>query len=138
MTAKVDNKLKLNGMFSLGKWVYDGNITGRRFDVNNNNISGGVTTTYYVDGTRVGDVAQMTASLGAAYEIAPRLNFDANYRLSDKLYASLDPTKQTSATNKGTLELPSYGLVDAGVSYRVLLGADKSKSSSSNITGRRF
>ncbi|WGK95336.1 MULTISPECIES: TonB-dependent receptor [Flavobacterium] len=128
MTAKVDNKLKLNGMFSLGKWVYDGNITGRRFDVNNNNISGGVTTTYYVDGTRVGDVAQMTASLGAAYEIAPRLNFDANYRLSDKLYASLDPTKQTSATNKGTLELPSYGLVDAGVSYRVLLGADKSKS----------
>lgn len=128
MNAKVGDKLKLNGMFSLGKWVYEGNITGRRFDVNNNNISGGTTTTYFVDGTRVGDVAQMTASLGAAYELAPRFNVDANYRLSDKLYASLDPTRQTSATNKGTLELPSYGLVDAGISYRLLLGTDKSKS----------
>lgn len=128
MNAKVGDKLKLNGMFSLGKWVYEGNITGRRFDVNNNNISGGTTTTYFVDGTRVGDVAQMTASIGAAYELAPRFNVDANYRLSDKLFASLDPTKQTSATNKGTLELPSYGLVDAGISYRVLLGTDKSKS----------
>ncbi len=128
MNAKVGDKLKLNGMFSLGKWVYEGNITGRRFDVNNNNISGGTTTTYFVDGTRVGDVAQMTASLGAAYELAPRFNVDANYRLSDKLFASLDPTRQTSATNKGTLELPSYGLVDAGISYRLLLGTDKSKS----------
>jgi outer membrane cobalamin receptor len=128
MNAKVGDKLKLNGMFSLGKWVYEGNITGRRFDVNNNNISGGTTTTYFVDGTRVGDVAQMTASLGAAYELAPRFNVDANYRVSDKLFASLDPTKQTSATNKGTLELPSYGLVDAGISYRLLLGTDKSKS----------
>jgi hypothetical protein len=128
LNAKVGDKLKLNGMFSLGKWVYEGNITGRRFDVNNNNISGGTTTTYFVDGTRVGDVAQMTASIGAAYELAPRFNVDANYRLSDKLFASLDPTKQTSATNKGTLELPSYGLVDAGISYRVLLGTDKSKS----------
>ena len=128
MNAKVTDKLKLNGMFSLGKWVYDGNITGRRFDVNNNNISGGTTTTYFVDGTRVGDVAQMTASLGAAYEVLPRFNVDANYRLSDKLYASLDPTRQTSATNKGTLELPSYGLVDAGISYKLMLGTDKSKS----------
>jgi len=128
MNAKVGDKLKLNGMFSLGKWVYEGNITGRRFDVNNSNISGGTTTTYFVDGTRVGDVAQMTASLGAAYELAPRFNVDANYRLSDKLFASLDPTRQTSATNKGTLELPSYGLVDAGISYRLLLGTDKSKS----------
>jgi outer membrane cobalamin receptor len=128
VNAKVGDKLKLNGMFSLGKWVYEGNITGRRFDVNNNNISGGTTTTYFVDGTRVGDVAQMTASIGAAYELAPRFNVDANYRLSDKLFASLDPTKQISATNKGTLELPSYGLVDAGISYRVLLGTDKSKS----------
>ncbi|MBP6460660.1 MAG: TonB-dependent receptor [Crocinitomicaceae bacterium] len=128
MNAKVGDKLKLNGMFSLGKWVYEGNITGRRFDVNNNNISGGTTTTYFVDGTRVGDVAQMTASIGAVYEVLPRFNVDANYRLSDKLYASLDPTKQTSATNKGTLELPSYGLVDAGISYKLLLGSDKSKS----------
>jgi hypothetical protein len=128
LNSKLTDKLKLNGMFSLGKWVYEGNITGRRFDVNNNNISGGTTTTYFVDGTRVGDVAQMTASLGAAYELAPRFNVDANYRLSDKLFASLDPTRQTSATNKGTLELPSYGLVDAGISYRLLLGTDKSKS----------
>ena len=126
--ARIMDKLKLNGMFSYGNWVYQDNITGTRFDVNNNNISGGTTTTYYVDGTKVGDVAQMTASLGASYEILKRFNVDANYRFHDKLYASLDPTRQTSATNKGTLELPSYGLMDAGISYKWLLGADKSKS----------
>ncbi len=126
--AKITNKLRVNGMFSLGKWVYQNNITGTRFDVNNNNISGGTTTTYYVDGTRVGDVAQMTASFGASYEIVKRFNVDANYRFYDKLYASLDPTRQTAAVNKGTLELPSYGLMDAGVSYKWLLGKDKTKS----------
>ena len=126
--ARIMDKLKLNGMFSYGNWVYKNNITGTRYDVNNNNISGGTSTTYYVDGTKVGDVAQMTASLGASYEILKRFNVDANYRFHDKLYASLDPTRQTSATNKGTLELPSFGLMDAGISYKWLLGADKSKS----------
>ena len=127
MTAKLD-KLKLNGMVSYGNWVYQNDITGRRYDVANNEISGGTATTYYVNGTKVGDVAQFTASAGATYAILNTLSVDANYRVADNLYASLDPTRQTSATNLGTLKLPSYGLMDAGVSFKLPVGKDKTDS----------
>ena len=127
MTAKLD-KLKLNGMVSYGNWVYQNDITGRRYDVANNEISGGTATTYYVNGTKVGDVAQFTASAGATYAILNTLSVDANYRVADNLYASLDPTRQTSATNLGTLKLPSYGLMDAGVSFKMPVGKDKTDS----------
>jgi outer membrane cobalamin receptor len=125
MTAKLD-KLKLNGMISIGNWEYENDITGRRFDVNNNEISGGTAPTYYVAGTKVGNAAQFTASAGGSYDFTKTFSIDANYRYADKLYASLDPSRQTSATNKGTLQLPSYGLVDAGISYKFLFGKDKS------------
>jgi hypothetical protein len=125
MNAKLLENLRLNGMVSVGNWEYKDDITGKRYDVANNEISGGTTTTYYVDGTKVGDAAQFTASAGATYDIFKTLSVDANYRFVDKLYASLDPTRQTSATNKGTLELPSYGLMDAGVSFKMFVGKDK-------------
>jgi len=124
MTAKLD-RLKLNGMVSYGNWVYQNDITGKRYDVANNEISGGTVTTYYVNGTKVGDVAQFTASAGASYAIFNTLSVDANYRIADNLYASLDPTRQTSATNLGTLKLPSYGLMDAGFSFKMPVGKDK-------------
>ena len=57
-----------------------------------------------------------------------RVILDANYRYSDHLYASIDPGRFTSATNKGTLELPSYGLMDAGFSYKMLVGKNKDRS----------
>jgi len=81
-----------------------------------------------LDKVKVGDAAQITASIGARYEIITGLNVDANYRVADKLYASIDPIRFSSETNKGSLELPSYGLMDAGISYKMLLGEDKSKS----------
>ncbi|WP_396210206.1 TonB-dependent receptor [Flavobacterium sp.] len=125
MTAKLD-QLKLNGMISIGNWEYENDITGRRFDVNNNEITGGTAPTYFVAGTKVGDVAQFTASAGASFDFTKTFSIDANYRYADKLYASLDPTRQTTYDNKGTLQLPSYGLVDAGISYKFLFGKDKS------------
>jgi hypothetical protein len=126
--AKVADKLKINAMFSAGKWVYDGNSVSNRYDNTNNPIDGGTSTTLYLDKVKVGDAAQVTASLGAAYEVVKRVTLDANYRYSDKLYASISPGNFTSATNKGSLELPSYGLMDAGFSYKMLVGKNKDNS----------
>jgi outer membrane cobalamin receptor len=126
LNAKPLPKLDINAMVSLGNWEYDGDITSNRFNQNNEQIGTG--STLYLDNVKVGDAAQTTASIGAKYEILKRFNVDANYRFVDKLYASLDPARQTSATNKGTLELPSYGLMDAGFSYKMLVGKDKSNS----------
>ncbi|KRD11627.1 TonB-dependent receptor [Flavobacterium sp. Root901] len=126
--AKVTDKLKINGMFSIGDWKYDGTSTSNRYDSANNPIGGGTTTTLYLDGVKVGDAAQLTAAVGATYEILTRFNIDANYNYNDKLYAAISPGNFTSATNRGSLQLPSYGLVDAGLSYKWLVGKQKSNS----------
>lgn len=127
-TARVIDKLKLNAMFSIGDWKYEGTSTSNRYDASNNPVGGGTSTTLYLDGVKVGDAAQLTASLGAAYEILPRFSVDANYNFNDKIYAAISPGSFTAANNKGSLQLPSYGLTDAGISYKWLVGKSKSNS----------
>ena len=126
LNAKPISKLNLNAMFSLGDWKYDGNVTSNRFDQNNTQIGTG--ETLYLDGVKVGDAAQLTASFGAGYEVLKGLKLDANYRFVDKLYASINPANFNSEDHKGSLELPNYGLMDAGISYKMLVGKDKDKS----------
>jgi outer membrane receptor protein involved in Fe transport len=128
MTARVLDKLKLTGMVSVGNWNYNGQAISNRFDYQNNPLAGGTSTTLYLDGVKVGDAAQTTASLGASYEVLPRVIVDANYNYNNKLYAAISPANFSSATNKGSLELPSYGLVDAGFSYKLLVGRNKANS----------
>lgn len=68
----------------------------------------------------------------------------ATGRWSDKLYTAIAPVNSNgslnftsplgtapsanSAINRGSLELPSYGLMDAGFSYKMLVGKEKNKS----------
>ena len=133
-TYKPINKLAINGMVSVGDWRYGSNVTANYQDDNNvviTNPSGDVyTEKLFIDGIKVGDAAQTTASIGASYELLTRLKIDGNYRYIDNLFASIDPTafKTQIANDKGSLLLPSYGLVDAGVSYKMLVGKDKMNS----------
>lgn len=127
-TARVMDKLKINAMFSIGDWKYDGTSTSNRYDASNNAIGGGKPSTLYLDKVKVGDAAQTTASLGATYEILTRFSVDANYNYNDKLFSSITPGNFTDPNNKGSLELPSYGLFDAGLSYKILVGKTKSNS----------
>jgi hypothetical protein len=126
MNARPMPKLNLNAMISVGDWTYSGNSISNRYDANNEPISG--TKTLFLDGLKVGDAAQTTASIGASYEVLTRVSLDANYRVAQNLYASIDPAKFTTEVNSGTLELPSYGLMDAGFSYKMLVGKNKSDS----------
>jgi outer membrane receptor protein involved in Fe transport len=116
VNAKLIDKLKLNGMISVGDWKYSGNATSSRFDVANNPISGD--QPLYLDGVKVGNNAQTTMAIGAAYEILDGLNVDANLNYSEKLYGNIDVAKFGAADNKGAVELPGFATTDAGVSYR--------------------
>lgn len=127
-TAKVIDKLTITGMLSIGDWQYEGTSTSNRYDSGNNPIGGGTPITLYLDGVRVGDAAQTTAALGATYEILPRFTVDANYNYNDKLYAAISPGNFTKEDNRGALQLPSYGTADAGLSYKLLVGKNKSNS----------
>ena len=128
INAKVTEKFKVNGMISVGNWEYKGNSKSNRYDATNNPISGGVDSTLYLDGVKVGDAAQTVASIGGAYEIFERFSVDANYRFTDKLFAAISPGSFTTENNSGSLQLPSYELVDAGFSYKMLVGKDKKNS----------
>lgn len=126
VNAKITNKFKANAMFSIGDWKYNGNGTSTQFD--NSNVQVGTSTDLFLDNVKVGDAAQLTASIGASYEVFERVTVDANYNYNNKLYAAIDPSKFSNAVNNGSLELPSYGLMDAGFSYKMLVGRDKANS----------
>lgn len=123
--ARPIDRLVVNGMFSIGNWHYNGNATSTRYTVTNE-LFGTGSKVLYLDGVKVGNAAQTTAAIGASYEVVTRLKIDANYRYTDKLYANITPTNFDSPTNKGALVLPSFGLVDAGFSYKMLVGKEKS------------
>lgn len=112
------NKFDVRGFASVGNWEYKGDAISRRTDESNNLLD---ETRTDVDGGKVGDGAQTTWGLGAKYEIVKGLSIDADWRNYDKLYAN-------SGAIKENLELPSYDLVDAGITYKMLVGKDNKNS----------
>ena len=112
----LDN-FELRGFASAGNWEYDGNAIRTTRDENLNPL---LVTETDLDGGKVGDAAQTTWGLGAKYEFLPRFSIDADWRNYDKLYANV--------AAKDNLELPSYDVVDAGISYKMLVGKDKQNS----------
>ena len=110
--------LDVKGFASVGNWEYTGKSTTRQTDENQNLLS---ETLVDVDGGKVGDAAQTTWGLGVKYEIVKRFSIDADWRNYDNLYSNVGAVKEN-------LELPSYDIVDAGISYRMLVGS-KNKDS---------
>jgi len=114
---QASSDLAIRGMLSLGNWRYTSNIDVTVFDDNQNLIE---TTTLYTDGAKVGDAAQTTAMIAADYKVAKKTNLDMTFRYVDGLYAdySLVNSEFLSEDNNGALKLPSYSLIDMGVTTR--------------------
>jgi outer membrane receptor protein involved in Fe transport len=107
---------KLKGMLSLGDWRYTKDFEAELFDENQQSIGTG---TLYLEGAKVGDVAQTTFLLGIDQRLGSNIRFDLDYRFVDGLYAdySITDSAFTSPDNDGALKLPSYGLVDLGATF---------------------
>ncbi|MFC6098442.1 TonB-dependent receptor [Flavobacterium qiangtangense] len=118
IVAKPFTTLDVRGFLSAGNWEYQDEAVATRRDEDRNVLD---VRRDDVDGGKVGDAAQFTVGGGLKYRIVERLSVDADYRFYDKLYSR-------GSAAKNNLELPSYGVLDAGVSYKMLVGADKSKS----------
>ncbi len=125
LNYKASEEVTFYGMISLGDWFYSGNASGPAFDENQEKIGD---ITVYLDGVKVGNSAQTSARLGLKYEPIDQLYFDANWRYVDRLYARLFLDDFQDPNHKGSLELPSYNLLDAGISYRLLLGEEKTQN----------
>ncbi len=75
---------------------------------------------------KVGDAAQTSFGLLGTYKIIKGLSVDLDYRYYDRLYAAIDPDSFDTPDNDGSLQLPSFGLLDGGISYNIYLqGAKK-------------
>ena len=104
--ARPFEQLDVRGFGSFGNWKYDDNVYQRTFDQNQVLLEEEVVD---VDGGKVGGGAQTTIGFGAIYRITSGLSVDADWRMYDKLYATV--------VTKDNLELPSYDLTDVGVTY---------------------
>ena len=111
VAARPFSFLQVKGFASVGDWVYDGisNTIVRNEDRVELTI-----TPRDLTGVKVGDAAQTSYGAGIKYFIIKDLSFDADYRRYERLYGSLP-------SNRATLKLPDYDLVDAGVSYKINL-----------------
>lgn len=115
--ARPMDKLDVTGFASVGNWEYKGSVRTTRRDESLNTLD---QTVRDVDGGKVGDAAQVTYGLGFKYEFVKNLSVDADWRNYDKLYSNI--------VVKDNLELPSYDLVDAGISYKLFIGKGKHDS----------
>ena len=104
----------LRGFLSLGDWIYEGEVLTNVFSEDNENLD---TYSEDVDGGKVGDAAQFTAGLGLDVDLAERLSFDTDIRFYDELYANVGAIKEN-------LKVPSYHLVDMGLSYKMFVNDD--------------
>lgn len=120
--ARVTDQFKLTGMLSIGNWEFDGDVEASFFDNDQAPIldenGNPETAVLELDGVKVGDAAQFTASLGADYEIISGLDIDATYRYADNLYADFDATDAFGDSDFKALKLPSFGLLDVGAGYK--------------------
>ena len=114
---RVGNNTKLRGMLSMGDWRYTKDFEAELFDENQQSIGTGV---LYLKDAKVGDAAQFVAVAGVDQRIGKKVNMDLNYRFVDGLYAdySITDSDFTQPENNGALKLPSYGLVDLGLTVR--------------------
>ena len=113
---RLNDHFSFNGMLSVGNWEYNGNVTGTKFNEDHEQV-GPSDETVYLDGVKVGDAAQTTAALGANYRFLDGFNFGLNWRYAGNLYAQISTDDFDHADHEGSLELPSYNLVDARISY---------------------
>ena len=117
-TYRPTNKLKLQGMLSVGDWRYTKDFNATIFDANQQEIGTG---TLYLKDAKVGNAAQFTSFVSADYRLGKKMNVDFGYRFVDGLYADYAITDAvfTQPDNAGALKLPSYGLADLGLTARV-------------------
>ncbi len=120
----------ITGSFSYGDWKYKGNVTATYLDDQENKPILGtdgnpLVNTLYLDGLKVGDAPQTSMNIGATVKVVKGLKFDGNFRYNDRYYANISPESFTKPDHKGSLRLPSFGLLDAGVSYKMEVGKQK-------------
>ncbi|WP_366511934.1 carboxypeptidase-like regulatory domain-containing protein, partial [Maribacter sp.] len=116
----LSNKLSLTGMASIGDWQWKSNVSGIIRDEAGDQI--GDPLEIFADGLKVGDAAQTTFALGANYKIAHKSQMYVDFNFAGDMYSSYDVTNRGSEDLPDVWEVPSYSLVDVGLSHGFNIG----------------
>ena len=81
----------------------------------------------------MGDAAQFTTSAGVKLTPVKGLSLSADWRYLDRLYSTVDAGKFEKPNHQGSLRLPSYNLLDVGLSYKLDIGNGQSFTFRGNI-----
>lgn len=109
-------------MASIGDWVYTEDYEATIFD-DNQNVVEDKSETIYASGLEVGDAAQTTFNVGLNVFPVEGLRIYGDYYFADRLFAQFSIEESQFLAPDGVVaQLPSYSLIDAGVSYKLNLG----------------
>ena len=112
---KVLKNLTLEGMVSIGDWIWTSKDTSYVRD-----DAGNIITKAYFDaqGVKVGDAAQITAAFSVRYEPIKKLYLKTQFGYFGKNYANFNPV-ELKGTNAGrqSWQMPDYWLLDVHVGY---------------------
>lgn len=118
---RINHKLNLRAMFSIGNWYYADNVNFDLYDDNQQLIG---SYDAYIKDVHVGDAAQTTAALGINYEILPKLKIGVDMNYAGRNYAYFDPTNRTSADDQvDAWEMPSAFTMDVNMKYDFKIGS---------------
>ena len=115
---KLSDKLRVNGMVSLGDWKWKSDVVADVF-----NDDGTLNTTIEVLATdlKVNDAAQTTWALGTNYKVLDKTSISLDYNYAGDIYARVDFSQGTT-DRQNTWKLPAYHLFDLGVNHGFTIG----------------
>ena len=120
----VSRQLSFKAMASIGDWKYTDNFIANGTNLDTGEPEGELTV--FSSGLEIGDAAQTTFSVGASYKPVKGLRVYADWFMADRLYALYDVQDSQFLDEGGEIaQLPSYMLVDAGVSYSTSINGIK-------------
>jgi len=123
--AKINKKLTLSGMLSVGDWKWDKDVTAYVFNsdgqlVNGDgevvdNLEDAEQVFLNIGGVHVGDAAQTNARIGFDYSLIAGLKFGLDYFHDARLYA--DPGSVQDLEGQDTWKIPGAGIIKAHAVY---------------------
>ena len=114
--ALLSKFISLNGMLSVGNWIYSDNFTATGTNIDTEEPEDELTI--YAKDLKVGDAAQTTSSIGLELRPIKNLRITGNLYFADNLFAQYDVNNSAFFTEGGeVVKLPSYTLVNTGIFY---------------------
>ena len=114
--TKLNKKLDLGGIVSIGDWKWKGDINATVYSEIDPTQQ--VTVKSYVDGVHVGDAPQNQFGFQGRYQVTKNLWIGSTYTHNSKFYANFDPASKTTVASKiDSWKMPNYGQLDGRIGY---------------------